>query len=142
MSTARWFARRSRRAIPAGGWPRTHHPRSVVSSWRRAEMMALAAADQHEQAVDLLTSAKARQAFSLYDEPERLRDRYGDHRILISPDHPTPLRTKTHSHGYVPWTVAGAGVAPDGLGAYNEAAAAKSSLVFDEGYRLMEFFLG
>ena len=27
---------------------------------------------------------------------------YGEHRILITPDHPTPLRTKTHSHGACP----------------------------------------
>ena len=26
----------------------------------------------------------------------------GDYRILVSPDHPTPVRTKTHSHGAVP----------------------------------------
>ena len=26
----------------------------------------------------------------------------GDYRILVSPDHPTPIRTKTHSHGFVP----------------------------------------
>ncbi len=25
--------------------------------------------------------------------------RHGDYRLLVSPDHPTPLRTKTHSHG-------------------------------------------
>ena len=27
----------------------------------------------------------------------------GDYRILVTPDHPTPLRTKTHSHGSVPF---------------------------------------
>src|SRR6185369_15760672 len=26
----------------------------------------------------------------------------GDYRILVTPDRPTPLRTKTHSHGFVP----------------------------------------
>ena len=26
----------------------------------------------------------------------------GSYRMLVSPDHPTPLRTKTHSHGFVP----------------------------------------
>ena len=31
--------------------------------------------------------------------------RLGDHRILVSPDHPTPLRTKTHSHGAVPFAI-------------------------------------
>jgi 2,3-bisphosphoglycerate-independent phosphoglycerate mutase len=63
-------------------------------------------------------------------------------RILVSPDHPTPLRTKTHSHGFVPFAMAGAGVAPDGQKRYDEAAAEQSELVFDEGWRLMRFFLG
>ena len=65
----------------------------------------------------------------------------GEYRILISPDHPTPVRTKTHSHGFVPWTMAGSGVKPDPSTAYSEPAAAQSDLAFDEGYRLMEFFL-
>ena len=34
----------------------------------------------------------------------------GDYRILVTPDHPTPLRTKTHSHGAVPLAIAGSGV--------------------------------
>src|SRR5580658_6059503 len=37
---------------------------------------------------------------------------YGDYRILITPDHPTPLRTKTHSHGAVPFAMTGSGIAP------------------------------
>ena len=34
---------------------------------------------------------------------------HGEYRILVTPDHPTPLRTKTHSHGYVPFAMAGTG---------------------------------
>ena len=67
---------------------------------------------------------------------------HGDFRILISPDHPTPVRTKTHSHGFVPWTIAGTGVKPDEFTTYSEPAAGKSTLAFDEGFRLMKFFLG
>ena len=67
---------------------------------------------------------------------------YGDYRILVSPDHPTPLRTKTHSHGYVPFAMAGAGIVADGATTYDDPTAARSSLVFDEGWRLMGHFLG
>ena len=67
---------------------------------------------------------------------------YGEYRILVSPDHPTPLRTKTHSHGYVPFALAGAGIAPDAATTYDDPTAARSSLVFDEGWRLMGHFLG
>ncbi|HAH43548.1 MAG TPA: phosphoglycerate mutase, partial [Planctomycetaceae bacterium] len=37
----------------------------------------------------------------------------GDYRILVCPDHPTFLRTKTHSHGYVPFAICGTNVRPD-----------------------------
>jgi 2,3-bisphosphoglycerate-independent phosphoglycerate mutase len=66
----------------------------------------------------------------------------GDYRILICPDHPTPLRTKTHAHGDVPFALSGAAVTPDAATTYDEPAAARSSLAFPEGWRLMEFFLG
>jgi 2,3-bisphosphoglycerate-independent phosphoglycerate mutase len=66
----------------------------------------------------------------------------GDHRILVSPDHPTPLRTKTHSHGFVPFAIAGTGIAPDNHTTYNEVTAGASRLAFDEGWKLMQFFLG
>ncbi len=67
---------------------------------------------------------------------------YGQFRILVSPDHPTPLRTKTHSHGYVPWAMAGTGIEADGLCHYDDPTAARSSLVFEEGWKLMGRFLG
>jgi 2,3-bisphosphoglycerate-independent phosphoglycerate mutase len=65
----------------------------------------------------------------------------GDYRILISPDHPTFLRTKTHSHGYVPFALCGSGVAADSAATYDEATAAASQLTFDEGWRLMGRFI-
>ena len=68
--------------------------------------------------------------------------KYGDYRILVSPDHPTPLRTKTHSHGYVPFALAGSGITPDAATTYDDPTADRSSLVFHEGWRLMGHFLG
>ena len=65
----------------------------------------------------------------------------GDYRIVVSPDHPTFLRTKTHSHGYVPFAMCGAGVTPDSAATYDEAAAAQSSIHMP-GYELMPMFLG
>lgn len=66
----------------------------------------------------------------------------GEYRILISPDHPTPIRTKTHSHGFVPWTIAGTGITRDQFTTYNEITAAQSNQSFEEGWRLMRYFLG
>jgi 2,3-bisphosphoglycerate-independent phosphoglycerate mutase len=65
----------------------------------------------------------------------------GDYRILVSPDHPTFLRTKTHSHGYVPFALCGAGIVPDASTCYDEPTAEKSSLVFERGSELMPHFL-
>jgi 2,3-bisphosphoglycerate-independent phosphoglycerate mutase len=65
----------------------------------------------------------------------------GDYRILISPDHPTPVRTKTHSHGAVPLCIAGSGIAPDANDTYDEPTANASDLAFDDGSQLMPYFL-
>jgi len=64
-----------------------------------------------------------------------------EYRILISPDHPTFLRTKTHSHGYVPFALCGSGIAADAARTYDERTAASSPLVFDRGCDLMPYFL-
>jgi len=66
----------------------------------------------------------------------------GAYRILVSPDHPTPIRTKTHSHGFVPFAICGTGIAPAGHTTYDEASAAASPLAFPDGSKLMNYFLG
>jgi len=65
----------------------------------------------------------------------------GDHRILVCPDHPTFIATKTHSRGAVPFVMAGAGIDPTGQTAYHEAAAAAGTPI-DPGWTLMGRFLG
>ncbi len=67
---------------------------------------------------------------------------YGDWRIMISPDHPTFLRTKVHTHGNVPVAMAGTGIAPDEFKTYGDTNAARSKLAFDEGWRVMPWFVG
>lgn len=67
--------------------------------------------------------------------------RYGDYRILVSPDHPTFLRTKTHSHGFVPFAMCGRGLTADGADLYDEVSAATTGLTFPRGCELMGRFL-
>jgi 2,3-bisphosphoglycerate-independent phosphoglycerate mutase len=67
---------------------------------------------------------------------------YGDYRIVVLPDHPTPIRTKTHSHGYVPLAACGSGLQPDAAQTYDESSAASSPLLFEEGWRMMGWFIG
>lgn len=65
----------------------------------------------------------------------------GDYRILITPDHPTFLRTKTHSHGLVPFASCGTGITPDSLTAYNEVVASQSDWQIS-GHEMMPWLLG
>ncbi len=69
-----------------------------------------------------------------------LKDSGEPYRLLICPDHPTFLRTKTHSHGYCPFAMCGEVVPVDEHTAYDEVQAAKSSRVLDEGHELMPLF--
>lgn len=72
---------------------------------------------------------------------EALKSR-GDYRVMISPDHPTFLSTKTHTHGNVPVIVAGTGIEPDQFDSYGDTNAANSELAFDAGWQAMKFFIG
>lgn len=62
-------------------------------------------------------------------------------RLLISPDHPTPVSIKTHSRGFVPWAIVGSDVAGDGLATYDETTGAASSRFYPQGQDLMRLFL-
>src|SRR5205085_12434241 len=66
---------------------------------------------------------------------------HGDWRMLVSPDHRTPLRTKAHAHGAVPFVMAGTSIAPHGQSSYDEAVADKSDSAFEKGHELMRRFL-
>ncbi|MFK8111345.1 MAG: cofactor-independent phosphoglycerate mutase [Rubripirellula sp.] len=66
---------------------------------------------------------------------------HGDHRILVTPDHPTFCRTKKHSHGMVPLVMAGTGIDSDSQSTYDEVAAEASERRFDKGWDLMDAFI-
>lgn len=65
----------------------------------------------------------------------------GEYRVMVTPDHPTPVRTKTHSHGAVPFAICGSGVKADNARTYDEVTAGSSPLKFEDGWRLMKYFL-
>ncbi len=66
---------------------------------------------------------------------------FGDYRILVSPDHPTPCCTKKHSHGDVPFLIAGSSIAADSQTRYDEAAAGASGWRVEKGWDLMKSFM-
>ncbi|MHC4618637.1 MAG: cofactor-independent phosphoglycerate mutase [Planctomycetota bacterium] len=65
----------------------------------------------------------------------------GSWRILLAPDHPTPVRSGAHSSEPVPFAMAGTGITGILETTFSEANAAKSGFVIENGFELMEYFL-
>ncbi len=64
-----------------------------------------------------------------------------DIKILICPDHPTPLELKTHTNAPVPFMIYDSTKAVDGVDNFNEASAEKTGDFIGVGHTLMEQFL-
>ncbi len=95
----------------------------------------------HEGSVEKkVASLEAIDRLTLPPILEKLRT-FENWRLLISPDHPTPVAIKTHSRGAVPWAVVGSDVAGDGFATYDETTGAASTRVFERGADLAELFL-
>ena len=61
----------------------------------------------------------------------------GEYRILVMPDHATPVSTKKHSHGWVPFAACGIGISEDSSLTYDELSAANSGLSYQHGWDLI-----
>lgn len=62
-------------------------------------------------------------------------------RILVMPDHPTPVRTCAHSDGPVPFAMAGSDIKGILHKTFGETNAAHSGFRIENGFELMEYFL-
>jgi 2,3-bisphosphoglycerate-independent phosphoglycerate mutase len=67
--------------------------------------------------------------------------KYPSWRIMVLPDHPTPVKTGAHCGDPVPFAIAGANVEGVFQAGFSESNAAKSGLRIDNGFELMEYFL-
>ena len=65
----------------------------------------------------------------------------GDYKILLLPDHPTPLSIKTHTAEPVPFALMDSRAATAGNKSYNEQAAAAAGVVIPNGPALMKLFI-
>lgn len=63
-------------------------------------------------------------------------------RLLILPDHPTPICVRTHTKEPVPYLLYDSTNAVEGQETYNEKKAKISGIMWEDGYRLMEYLLG
>lgn len=64
-----------------------------------------------------------------------------DYRILICPDHPTPLLTKTHSGEPVPFMIYDSRKALDGVDTFNEKTSASTGIYIEHGPSIMDRLL-
>lgn len=65
-------------------------------------------------------------------------EKFGTYRILCMPDHPTPLALMTHTADPVPFILYSGEVDErPGIAGYDEASAASTGVLVDEGFRLM-----
>ena len=86
------------------------------------------------------------QAIEFIDEQivgvaKRALDASGEpYRMLILPDHPTPVALRTHTSDPVPYLLYDSTKKVNGPAVYTEETAAASEYNFDEGYRLMGHF--
>ncbi len=62
-------------------------------------------------------------------------------RIMILPDHATPVEKRTHTREPVCFVMYGKGVLKDSANAYSESAAREKGLKFTSGEALMEYFM-
>ena len=73
----------------------------------------------------------------------RLRSWRGDDlRLLILPDHPTPIELRTHTADPVPFMLWGPGFASNGAKRFTESEAEKPDFFLEQGYNMMSMLVG
>jgi 2,3-bisphosphoglycerate-independent phosphoglycerate mutase len=65
----------------------------------------------------------------------------GDYRVLLLPDHPTPVAKMTHTKDPVPFVLAGHGVSADKAEDYSEKAAQASGVLVSPGHLVMDYLV-
>ena len=70
-----------------------------------------------------------------------MEDAGEDFRMLVLPDHPTPLRIRTHSSDPVPYVLYDSTMQRKTAKVYTEAEAMATGIFEPEGHKLMERFL-
>ncbi|HTY82334.1 MAG TPA: cofactor-independent phosphoglycerate mutase [Dehalococcoidales bacterium] len=65
-----------------------------------------------------------------------------DLRVLIMPDHPTPISVRTHTPEPVPFLMWGKGIHKNGAARFTELEGKKTGLFFEEGHKIMARLTG
>ncbi len=96
----------------------------------------------HEGRVDAKVEALERIDRDIVGPLRKALAAYGEHRILVSPDHATLVRTRAHDRDWACWTMAGTGLSASGH-TYDEVSAREAGgPAFTRGFELMRSFIG
>ncbi len=68
-------------------------------------------------------------------------EEYDDYKIMILPDHPTPIVTKTHARDPVPFMIYHKNAPKNGVETINEETAKATGLFFENGAGIMAHFI-
>lgn len=69
-------------------------------------------------------------------------EKYDDYKIMILPDHPTPIVTKTHARDAVPYMIYHKNAPVEGVDTINEETAKATGNFIEKGSELMGRFIG
>lgn len=61
----------------------------------------------------------------------------GESRILVIPDHPTPVAKRTHTADPVPFVIWGKGIPPNGARSFGESQARETGLVVEQAHEIL-----
>jgi 2,3-bisphosphoglycerate-independent phosphoglycerate mutase len=89
--------------------------------------------DEKIEAIQRTDSEVVSRLLSYKDEPLR---------ILVLPDHPTPVAARTHVAEPVPFLMWGPGFAADGALRFTEVEAKNTGVLVTQGYNVMRRFTG
>ncbi len=67
---------------------------------------------------------------------------YEDYKIMILPDHPTPIVTKTHARDPVPYLIYQKSKELEGVDTFNEETAKRPENYIEKGPSIMDLFIG
>ncbi|MFA5657772.1 MAG: cofactor-independent phosphoglycerate mutase [Oscillospiraceae bacterium] len=68
-------------------------------------------------------------------------EQFDDYKILICPDHATPLALRTHTNDPVPFLIYHKKGEISGAAEFTEASAAKTGIHIEQGHTLMQYFI-
>ena len=72
---------------------------------------------------------------------EKMNESGEDYRVLVLPDHPTPIRVRTHTSGPIPYLLYDSTKQLRSHTGYDECVGAESGIMKENGYQLMDYLL-